>query len=101
MLDDCRIEKAPEDLVRVVVAIDPAVSAGEDSNETGLIVVGKGSDNHGYVLGDGSGKFSPHGWAEQARWLKAQYHADAYICEVNNATWWKPRCARRIRMAGY
>ena len=63
---------------------DPAVSAGESSNETGLMVVGKGSDNHGYVLADGSGKYSPHGWAERARWLKAQNHADCLVCETNN-----------------
>jgi phage terminase large subunit-like protein len=29
------------DLVRVVVAIDPAASSGEDSDETGIIVAGK------------------------------------------------------------
>jgi phage terminase large subunit-like protein len=84
LLDDCRSERAPDDLVRVVVAIDPAVSAGEESNETGLIVVARGRDEHGYVLADGSGKYSPAGWAERARWLKAKYHADCYVCEVNN-----------------
>jgi phage terminase large subunit-like protein len=84
MLDDCRIDRTPEDLARVVVAIDPAVSAGEDSNETGLIVVAQGADGHGYLLADGSGKYSPHGWAEQAKWLKGQYRADCYVCEVNN-----------------
>jgi phage terminase large subunit-like protein len=84
LLDDCRIERAPDDLASVVVAIDPAMSTGEDSNETGLIVVAKGADGHGYVLADGSGKYSPHGWAERAKWLKTQCHADRYVCEVNN-----------------
>jgi phage terminase large subunit-like protein len=84
LLDDCRIEKAPDDLVRVVVAIDPAVSMGEASNETGLLVVAQGADRHGYVLADGSGKYSPAGWAERAKWLKNQHHADCYVCEVNN-----------------
>ena len=69
--------------MRVVVGIDPAVSTGETSNETGLVVVAKGQDGHGYVFCDGSGKFSPHGWAERAKWLKNQYHADAYVIEAN------------------
>lgn len=46
-LDNCRVERAPEDLMRVVVGIDPAVSATEKSNETGLIVVAQGRDGHG------------------------------------------------------
>jgi phage terminase large subunit-like protein len=40
------------DLVRIVVAIDPAVSTGEDADETGIIVAGKDADGHGYVLAD-------------------------------------------------
>jgi len=32
------------DLVRVVVAIDPAASSGEDADETGIIVAGKDKD---------------------------------------------------------
>jgi phage terminase large subunit-like protein len=86
LLDDCRIERAPEDLVRVVLAIDPAVSVGEGSNETGLVVVAQGGDRHGYVLSDGSGKYSPAGWAERAKWLKSQYHADANGGDLVEAT---------------
>jgi hypothetical protein len=33
-------------LVRIVVAIDPAVSTGEDADETGIIVAGKDADGH-------------------------------------------------------
>jgi phage terminase large subunit-like protein len=43
------------DLVRIVVAIDPAVSTGEDADETGIIVAGKDANGHGYVLADPSG----------------------------------------------
>ncbi len=43
------------DLVRVVVAIDPAASSGEDADETGIIVAGKDKDSRGYVLADLSG----------------------------------------------
>ena len=36
------------DLVRVVVAIDPAASSGEDADETGIIVAGKDKDSRQY-----------------------------------------------------
>ena len=34
-------EKPLPELIRVVVAIDPATTSGEDSDETGIIVAGK------------------------------------------------------------
>jgi phage terminase large subunit-like protein len=39
-------------LTSIIVSIDPATTSGEDSNETGIVVVGRGSDGHGYVLED-------------------------------------------------
>ena len=51
------------DLVRIVVAIDPAVSTGEDADETGIIVAGKDADGHGYVLADQSARYAPTEWA--------------------------------------
>ena len=33
---------------RIVVAIDPAVSSGEDSDETGIVVAGLGFDDKAY-----------------------------------------------------
>ena len=41
-LDELRLGAAPSNLSRVVVAVDPAVSSGEDANETGIVVVGRG-----------------------------------------------------------
>jgi phage terminase large subunit-like protein len=54
------------ELVRVVVAVDPAVTTGEDSDETGIVVVGKGDDGNGYVLADRTIKGSPAEWARKA-----------------------------------
>lgn len=65
MLDDHRVAEAPE-LVRIVVAIDPAVTTGEDSDETGIVAVGKGIDGRAYVLADRSCRESPAGWAHRA-----------------------------------
>jgi phage terminase large subunit-like protein len=65
MIDEHRVDQAPE-LVRIVVAIDPAVTSGEDSDETGIIGVGKGTDGHAYVLHDRTCRESPSGWAHRA-----------------------------------
>jgi len=72
------------DLVRIVVAIDPAVSTGEDADETGIIVAGKDADGHGYVLADQSARYAPTEWARTAIALYRQHKADRIVAEVNN-----------------
>lgn len=70
--------------LRVVVAIDPAVTYGPDSDETGIIVAAKGSDGRGYVLDDQSGRFSPNEWAKRAIAAYDEFQADLIVAEVNN-----------------
>ena len=70
-------------LCRVVVAIDPAVSKTEDSDETGIVVVGLGADGHGYVLADLSGKYTPAEWAKRAIRAFDVAEADRIVAEVN------------------
>ena len=82
-IDAARVSIALQ-LRRVVVAIDPAVSAGEASDETGIVVCGIGFDGRGYVLEDASGKYSPDGWARRAVHLAAEHKADRIVAEVNN-----------------
>jgi predicted phage terminase large subunit-like protein len=82
-IDDTRLQTAP-DLERVVVAIDPAVTSGEDSDETGIVVAGRGVDGRGYVLADRTCRLSPDGWAKRACAAYDQFHADRIIAEVNN-----------------
>lgn len=72
------------DYVRLVVAIDPAVTHGPDSDETGIIVAGLGPDGRGYVIDDLSGRFSPNDWARRAIAAYDEYHADRIVSEVNN-----------------
>ena len=71
---------------RIVVAIDPAATSGEDADETGIIVAGLGQDGHGYVLDDGSGRMVPNEWAGRALDLasKREWHAELIVAEVNN-----------------
>ena len=82
-IDAARVDTAP-DLLRVVVAIDPAVTSGEDADETGILVVGLGANGHGYVLEDGSGRYSPGDWASRAITLYRRHRADRIVAEVNN-----------------
>lgn len=82
-LDAHRVREAPADLVRVVVAVDPAVSSGPDSDETGIVVVGGDADGHAYVLDDRTLRGSPREWAEAAVAAYREWSADRIVCEVN------------------
>jgi len=72
------------DLVRVVVAIDPAVNSGEDADETGIIVAGKDAQGRGYVLADLSGHYTPIEWARIAVAAYKGHGADRVVAETNN-----------------
>lgn len=71
-------------LERIVVAIDPAVTSTEGSDETGIIVVGRASPEEFYVLADYSGHYSPDAWANKAVDAYVQHEADRIIGEKNN-----------------
>ena len=53
-------------LIYVVVGVDPAVTCKEGSDDTGIVVAGKGTNGHGYVLGDYTLHDTPKKWAEAA-----------------------------------
>lgn len=82
-LDRDRVAKAP-DLRRIIVAIDPAVSNNEGSDETGIVVAGIGADKQVYILEDLSGRYAPHEWAAKAIAAYRRHKADRIIAEVNN-----------------
>jgi len=82
-IDALRVAAAPA-LVRIVVAIDPAVSSSEDADETGIVVAGKGIDSDGYLLADLSGRYTPDGWARAAVGAYRTFEADRIVAEVNN-----------------
>jgi phage terminase large subunit-like protein len=77
-----RKEDAPE-MARIVVAVDPAISVSEISDETGIVVAGLGRDGEGYVLADLSGKFSPVEWASKAVAAFHKWKADRIVAESN------------------
>jgi len=67
-----------------VVAIDPAVTAGEESDETGIVVAGVDVMGRGHVLADRSCRLSPDGWARRAIEAYREFGADRIVAEVNN-----------------
>ena len=83
MIEDARMQEAPV-MVRVVVAIDPAVTNNEDSDETGIITAGMTADGHYYILADNSLRASPDGWAKEAVVAYKKWEADRIIAETNN-----------------
>ena len=82
MIDGDRVEEAPE-MMRCVVGVDPAATSGEDADETGIVVVGKGIDSEGYVLADRSCRASPTEWARRAVEAYYDHKADRIIAEKN------------------
>lgn len=78
-----RVKEAPPSLLRVVVAVDPAVTAHEGSDETGIVVLGL-SGGEVFVLGDYTLKGSPHEWAKMAIACYHRFQADLIVAEVNN-----------------
>ncbi len=83
-IDATRVDKIPPDLVRVAIAIDPAVTVTDDSDETGIIVGGVDAAGDGYVFDDLSGKYKPHEWAAKAVGAFRTQRANLIVGEVNN-----------------
>ncbi len=73
----------PPDLRRIVVAVDPATTSGEDSDETGIIVAGVGTNGRGYVLADLTCRSSPQGWARVVVDAFTTFKADRIVAETN------------------
>ena len=82
MFDASRVDTAPT-MRRVVVAIDPAVTAHEGSDETGIVVAGLGLDGRAYVIEDLSGVFPAEQWARRAVEAYRRHRADRIVAEVN------------------
>ena len=86
-------------LLRCVVAIDPAVTDGEDSDESGILVTGMQENEDpaiGLVLEDASGRYSPKGVAERAISAYHKWNADGIVAEVNNGGDWIEEVVRSV-----
>ncbi len=72
-----------KDFSKIIISIDPAISCGQSSDETGIIVIGKTFTQHGVVLNDLSGKYAPGEWAKRAIEAYKHYKAHLIVAEVN------------------
>lgn len=72
-----------DELIRIVVGIDPAGTSKESSAETGIMVCGIDSNGEGYVIDDLSCRKRPKGWASKSINAYYKYNADRIIAEVN------------------
>jgi phage terminase large subunit-like protein len=88
MIDETRLPEHSvkvSSLAEIVVAIDPSMSAlGERDSETGLIVAGRGTDGHCYILEDATlMRPSPDTWAREAVLKYKKWQANKIVAEVN------------------
>lgn len=83
IIENLRVRESPP-LLRIVIGVDPAVTSGETSDDTGIIAAGIGADGHGYILGDYTLHGTPHEWATEAYRAFNKHQADRIIGEVNN-----------------
>lgn len=82
LIEAKRVRRAPE-LERIVVAVDPPVTAGEDADECGIIIAGV-ARGEAYVLADRSVQgLSPLAWASRVVEAAAEFEADRVVVEVN------------------
>lgn len=92
--DGFRVDDHP-DLERLVVAIDPAVTSNETSDESGIVVAGRAGDSS-YVLEDASMRADPHTVAATAVRLYHELAADRVVVEDNNGADWIPALIRTV-----
>lgn len=115
MFDELRLPRTALDgivLRRIVVAIDPQTSEGTNRTdqpeepETGIVVAGVGDcackgdgevEEHGFVLEDCSGSYSPNAWAKRALEAYDDWKADIIIAEANQGGAMVEETVRTVR----
>jgi len=81
-----RAEENIPDFLRIVVAIDPSGCSGDEdtrSDEVGIVVAALGTDGHGYLLEDLSGRYGPNEWGRIATDAYDRHSADRIVAERN------------------
>lgn len=82
-IEDTRVTKLGEACQRIVVAVDPAGTHRQTSDQTAICVAGLGWDGEFYVLHSESGRLTPSAWATRVVALYREYAADKIVAEVN------------------
>jgi phage terminase large subunit-like protein len=82
LIDAWTVEEFP-DLDRLVIAVDPAVTSGENADDTGVVVAGR-TGSLGYVLEDHTCHLAPQDAMAHVVRLYRELSVDAVIVETNN-----------------
>lgn len=82
LINQFRVKEPPK-LLKIVVAIDPATTANQSSDNTGIVVAGIDASNHVYILDDVSGKYTPAAWAKKAIAAYNNWNAHLMVAETN------------------
>ena len=78
IMESCRVDEAPR-LKRIIVGVDPSGGKAEQ----GIVAVGLGWDNHGYVLQDATCLLKPEGWGRRAVDTYKRWNCDRIVAERN------------------
>lgn len=75
----------PPTMRRVVVAVDPSGTAGEDDDgdSIGIVVAGRSDEGQCYIMADRTCKLSPAGWGRVVADAYAEFGADRVVAEAN------------------
>ncbi len=73
----------PHFIDNIVIGVDPAMTSRDNSDETGIIVVGKDFNDRAFVLEDASMRAAPNVWAKKVADLYKKYRARKIILETN------------------
>jgi len=81
MIEQARV-KAPPDMRRIVVGVDPPISTGGDA--CGIVIAAVGADEKAYILADCSVESaSPETWARAVSDAADIWQADRVVAEAN------------------
>lgn len=93
-LNRISLKQLPRKLDLIVVGVDPAAKDTDNSDETGIIVVGmvrkydvldfRDERSHGFILGDYTIKGKPEAWAKAVLSAYDDWGANRVVAEINN-----------------
>jgi len=90
--------KAGEQLTQVAIGVDPAISATDHSDLTGIVVVARDVGGHYHVIKDGSIRATPERWAQRVISFADLYKVNYVVIETNQGG---DMCRQTLKNAGY
>lgn len=85
-IEDNKVDEAPEKLLRVVIAVDPSGTSGDEdsrSDDIGIVIAGLGIDGNAYIIEDLTLNEAPAKWGKVVAKAYARHEADRVVGEAN------------------